>query len=102
MVDTGEQAAMPSPASQGPPCDDAKVILDADAAQAQVFAVALMEQVRALSARLAKVQQEIERKPHHRSSDARREAAGLHRDIGEAQFLLHKLHRRFPVTVATG
>ncbi len=78
------------------------MILDADAAQARVFAVALMEQVWALSARLVKVERQIEQKPHHRSSDARREADGLRRDIGEAQFLLQKLHRRFPVTEATG
>jgi hypothetical protein len=102
MVDAEQRAAMPSSARQGRPCDDASVILDADAAQAQVFAVALMEQVRALSARLAKVERQIDQKPHHRSSDARREAAGLHRDIGEAQFLLQKLHRRFPLTEATG
>lgn len=93
---------MPSSASQSPPCKDANVILDADSAQARVFADALLEQVRALSARLAKVERQIAQKPHHRSSDARREAAGLHRDIGEAQFLLQKLHRRFPVTEATG
>ncbi len=89
------------PARGSQPCDDSHVILDADAAQARVLAVALMEQVQGLSARLAELERHIELNPNYRNMGARREAVGLHRDIGEAEFLLQRLHRKFPITEAT-
>jgi hypothetical protein len=79
------------------------VVDDADAAQARVFVATLQDEIRDLSARLAKVGARSGppgQRHTNRSLALHREATDLRRDISKAQFLIERLERRFPPTTA--
>ncbi|OKH82091.1 hypothetical protein EB73_23000 [Mycobacterium sp. SWH-M3] len=72
---------------------------DPDGAQARVLLTALREQVREMTPRLARVERKAVCGSHTaRSRAMRQQAAELRRDIGNAQFLIAQIHRRFPET----
>jgi hypothetical protein len=74
---------------------------DADVAQARVLVGALREQLQELRSRLARAEAEGVGETS-RARAMRLAARELHRDAGRAQFLIERLHRRFPGIVADG
>jgi hypothetical protein len=76
------------------------VVNDPDTAQAAQLPDALQEQLRMMAPRLAQAQREGAAGQTSRARAMRREAAALHRDINHAQFLVERLHHRFP-SIAT-
>ena len=77
-------------------CEDSAVVVDPDAAQAQLLVVALREQIAVLSARLGKVESQTRPGRSHRDLAMRREANDLRRDVAKAHVLIDRLHRRYP------
>jgi hypothetical protein len=73
---------------------------DPDTAQARVFVCALRDQVRELSTRLAKAERPDGLLNTSRARVMRKLAADLRRDLGQAQFLIDRLHRRYPALAA--
>ena len=76
---------------------------DADSAQARVFVAILQDEIRDMSARLAKVEARSGppgQRHTNRSLALHREATDLRRDISKAHFLIERLERRFPPTTA--
>jgi hypothetical protein len=73
----------------------ARVREDANVAQARVLVGALREQLQELRSRLARAEAEGVGETS-RARAMRLAARDLHRDAGRAQFLIERLHRRFP------
>jgi hypothetical protein len=68
---------------------------DCDAAQAAELVRALCEQVREMTAQLARIERQHLTGRRGRPSAMRMEAAALRRDIKEAQALIDRLQRRY-------
>ncbi|MGV9803878.1 hypothetical protein ACWDTP_38135 [Mycobacterium sp. NPDC003449] len=66
-----------------------------DIAQARQLIGELRAQIRDMTPRLARAEQEGAGHTT-RARAMRREAAELRRDVGQARFLIDRLHRRFP------
>jgi hypothetical protein len=69
-----------------------------NAAQAMKLVRALREQLHAMSHRLVRLERQDVTGTNGRTSVIRCEAAALWRDIDEAQILIDRLQRRYPVT----
>lgn len=69
---------------------------DADAAQARLLVSALQDEIGLMAGRLAKLERQIGSERKKRNSAIRVAMAELRRDIGQARFLIERLHRRFP------
>jgi hypothetical protein len=79
----------------------ARVREDANAAQARVLIGALREQLQEMTTTLARAEAEGVGQTS-RARAMRLAAQELHRDAGRAQFLIERLHRRFPGIDADG
>jgi hypothetical protein len=69
---------------------------DPNAAQARELLAALLEQVSVMTPRLVRAEREGACGDSSRARTIRREAAALRRDVGQAQFLIERLRRRYP------
>jgi hypothetical protein len=71
---------------------------DPNAAQAAVLIAALTEQLRDMTPKLLHAERQADNRHAAGARAMRQIAAELHRDINQAQFLIARLHRRFPDT----
>jgi hypothetical protein len=73
---------------------------DPNAAQARELLKALHAQVRDMSPRLARVEREVTLDHTRRARALRQQADALRRDVAHVQFLIERLHRRYPDTTS--
>jgi DNA-binding transcriptional LysR family regulator len=79
------------------------LVTDPNTVQASHFVSALREQLREMTPKLVRAERELARGHAGRARTMRVEAAELRADIGLAQSLIDRLHRRFPgLDVAAG
>jgi hypothetical protein len=72
------------------------LVTDPNTVQASHFVSALREQLREMTPKLVRAERELARGHAGRARAMRVEAAELRADIGLAQSLIDRLHRRFP------